>query len=253
MFFLGTNRYALRKARQEDVIKRSGYSNYTIVRPYITYSEQRLQLGVYEKEHWLYRLLKGRDIVVNKDILNKSTTLTYGYDVSKVISHLIGNKSAYGKIVQIASQETMTWEDILKLYLEIIIEEKGLLPKVYLSASMKAIDDIWEGGYNTIYDRVWNRSFDSSYVENLIGRENVKFTNIRSGLSKCLRHFLTNGTPFLDINWQNEAYQDILTGQMARDDEFSSDKERELYYQYRNTSISDINGLDQNIIELLIC
>ena len=42
------------------------------------------QLGVLEKELWLYRALNGRTIVFSKDIAEKSTTLTYGYDVASV-------------------------------------------------------------------------------------------------------------------------------------------------------------------------
>ena len=121
--FLATNRYALRKARQEDLITKSGFKNYTIIRPYITYSNERLQLGIYEKEQWLYRILKGRDLVINKNIIDKQTTLTYGYDVSLAISKLVDNQDAFGKVIQIASSENMTWREILKLYLDILKEK----------------------------------------------------------------------------------------------------------------------------------
>lgn len=252
--FLATNRYALRKARQEDILKRSGYNNYTIIRPYITYSDQRLQLGVYEKEHWLYRILKGRDLVINENILSKTTTLTYGYDVSMAISKLLDNPKAFGKIVQIASSETMTWEEILRLYLGIINEKTGLKPKIYLSRTMKAIDELWEGGYNTIYDRVWNRSFDSHLVKQLIGAdERIDYKDMRSGLSECLGSFLEKEDAFLPINWQNEAYQDILTDQRASDDEFKTNEERALYNQYRDTPISNINGLEPELKEINLC
>lgn len=44
--FLKTNEYALAKAREEDLLRKSGRTNYTIVRPSITYNTDRLQLGV---------------------------------------------------------------------------------------------------------------------------------------------------------------------------------------------------------------
>ena len=56
--YLLSDEYALSKARQEDLLKSSG-CNWTIIRPYITYDENRLQLGVMEKEGWLYRAMKG--------------------------------------------------------------------------------------------------------------------------------------------------------------------------------------------------
>ena len=43
--YLATDEYALCKARQEDLLRNSCKSNFTIIRPYKTYSEIRLQLG----------------------------------------------------------------------------------------------------------------------------------------------------------------------------------------------------------------
>ena len=54
--YLKTDAYALTKARQENLLRESGKTNWTIIRPYITYSNQRLQLGVYEKELCMVRL-----------------------------------------------------------------------------------------------------------------------------------------------------------------------------------------------------
>jgi hypothetical protein len=58
--FLSTDEYSLAKARQENILRKSKRKNWTIIRPYITYSENRLQLGILEKEEWLYRALQGR-------------------------------------------------------------------------------------------------------------------------------------------------------------------------------------------------
>lgn len=251
--FLATNRYALRKARQEDLISKSGFKNYTIIRPYITYSNERLQLGIYEKEQWLYRILKGRDLVINKNIIDKQTTLTYGYDVSLAISKLVDNQDAFGKVIQIASSENMTWREILKLYLDILKEKKNLTPRIYLSDHMQAIDELYEGGYNTIYDRVYNRHFNSSLIETLTHSCGRVFNkDMRSGLSECLSDFLDNNRGFLRIDWQFEAYQDILTGGMASSDEFSSKEEYETYLLYRNTPINEIDGLNSELEEIYV-
>lgn len=249
--FLATNRYALRKARQEDLIKESGHDNYTIIRPYITYSNERLQLGIYEKEQWLYRILKGRDLVINKDIIDKRTTLTYGKDVSMAISRLVDNSCALGKVIQIASSESMTWKEILSLYLAVLKERKKLMPKIYLSSEMRAIDELYEGGYNTIYDRAYNRHFKSMLIEKLTNNQSaIDYKDMRTGLCECLSNFLDNNRPFLKIDWQYEAYQDILTGGMACEEEFESDDDKLTYMHYRNMPISGIEGLNANL-ELL--
>lgn len=249
--FLATNRYALRKARQEDLITKSGYGNYTIIRPYITYSNERLQLGIYEKEQWLYRILKGRNLVINKDIIDKQTTLTYGYDVSLAISKLIDSENAFGKVVQIASSENLTWKEILKLYLDILKSKRNLTPKIYLSDKMKAIDELYEGGYNTIYDRVYNRHFNSEFIgrlTNIWGGTNYK--DMRRGLSECLTDFLDNNRPFLRIDWQFEAYQDLLTGDIANESEFENEEDKKLYLHYRNMPLSDIEGIESELEEI---
>lgn len=95
--YLATDEYALTKARQENLLFKSGEKNWTIIRPYITYDTERLQLGVFEKEDWLYRAIHGRSIVVAKDIQNKQTTLTLGKDVANAMAALIGNKKAHGE------------------------------------------------------------------------------------------------------------------------------------------------------------
>lgn len=251
--FLATNRYALRKARQEDLITKSGFNNYTIIRPYITYSNERLQLGIYEKEQWLYRILKGRDLVINKNIIDKQTTLTYGYDVSLAISKLVDNQDAFGRVIQIASSENMTWREILKLYLDILKEKRNLTPRIYLSDHMQAIDELYEGGYNTIYDRAYNRHFNSNLIETLTHSRGCVFNkDIRSGLSECLSDFLDNNRVFLKIDWQFEAYQDILTGAMASSNEFNSMEEYESYLRYRNTPINEIEGLNSDLEEIYV-
>lgn len=43
--YLNTDEYALSKARQENILHEAGCNNWTIIRPYITFSETRLHLG----------------------------------------------------------------------------------------------------------------------------------------------------------------------------------------------------------------
>ena len=61
--YLATDEYALAKAKEENILFSASKNNWTIVRPSLTYSETRLQLGVYEKENWLYRALHGLSLI----------------------------------------------------------------------------------------------------------------------------------------------------------------------------------------------
>ena len=114
--YLSTDEYALTKARQENILRKSGSTNWTIIRPYITYSEIRLQLGVNEKETWLYRALHGHTIVFSQDIAKNYTTLTYGYDVARGMASIIGKPETYGEAFHITQSKPMKWSEILNLY-----------------------------------------------------------------------------------------------------------------------------------------
>ena len=95
--YLASDEYALTKAREEDILREGRAANWTIIRPYITYSNERLQLGTYEKERWLWRALKGRPVVFSRDVGEKFTTLTWGKDVAFAIAALAGKKNAHGR------------------------------------------------------------------------------------------------------------------------------------------------------------
>ena len=70
--YLKTDNYALAKARQERTLINTGQKNWTIVRPYLTYSEQRLQLGFFEQNAWLLRAMIGKAIVFSEDLLKNT-------------------------------------------------------------------------------------------------------------------------------------------------------------------------------------
>lgn len=95
--YLSTDEYALSKARQENLLLSSCLKNWTIIRPYITFSDARLQLSCLEKEYWLKRVLDNKPIVFSKDLANKTTTFTCGNDVAKGIAAIIGKKRLWEK------------------------------------------------------------------------------------------------------------------------------------------------------------
>lgn len=210
--FLSTNRYALRKAREEDMLNSSGKTNYTIIRPYVTYSNRRLQLGIYEKEEWLFRVLNNKSIIISEGILDKKTTLTYGKDVAYGI-YKISLGSPLSEAVHITTMENITWFEILKLYADIIKQQLGKDLIIYSSHDIKSIEMLFEGGYNTIYDRQWNRQFDNTKAETVCGH--IDYLEMRKGISICLSEFLNDWKEkgndlFLPLNNEYEEEMDRL-------------------------------------------
>lgn len=229
--YLKTNEYALSKARQEDILKNSNYGNWTIVRPYITYDTERLQLGVYEKERWLYRALEGKIIVFPKDIANTKTTLTYGFDVAKGIAGLIKNKKALCEIVHITTSESFYWKEILEMYLDIIEKLTKSRPKVYFLKNSKLIEKIGNK-YQIKYDRLFNRSFDNSHINEILNTK-LEYTSLKEGLEKCLQNFLQKHKNFNYV-YSYEGYIDRITQERIPLNKIKGLKNKLKYFLYRD-------------------
>lgn len=227
--FLDTNEYSLSKARQENILFASDKKNWTIVRPYITYSEQRFQLGTLEKENWLYRALKGRTIVFSEDMNNHLTTLTYGFDVANAIMNLVSNPKSIGEIYHVTNDNAYRWSEILDLYLNVLEDELGKRPKVRYQGLNEFL--LWNPvKYQIIYDRLFDRRFDNTKLKEVINTED--FVEISSGIKYCLSQFLLNPR-FGEINWRNEAIKDRFTKEKTPLKEIKFFKQKLVYILYR--------------------
>lgn len=207
--YLKTDEYALRKARSENFLFKSEKRNWTIVRPYITYNYNRFQLGIYEKEQWLYRALHGRTVVVPKAILDSTTTLTYGGDVAQILDIIINNTRPKGDVFNPVSDKYMTWREIAEIY-RVILKKLANCDLV-----IKEIDNIdfmtkiMNAKYQVKYDRLFYRRFNNIKVINL-GKD--IFVDPEVGLSDKLKEFIDKGT-FKNISWRLEAWMDRKTGE----------------------------------------
>lgn len=207
--FLKTDGYALKKARQENILFRSGYKNWTIIRPYITFGEKRLQLGVMEKEDWLIPALNGRPIVISKDILNHYTTMTRGDDVAKCIAALLTKQDALCEVFHIASREKQKWQDIFNWYMEAYNDVKGIKPVIYYTEKW----DACFGGnyYQWKYDRLYNRCFDNNKICRFA--PDVIFAPMEISIKEMAKSFIeTYELNLQDLDQNVEIARGILTG-----------------------------------------
>jgi len=227
--FLATSEYALKKAREENLLFASPHKNWTIIRPYITYSSQRLQLGTLEKEDWLYRALKGRSIVFSQEMMDCLTTLTYGLDVAKGITSILGKKEAFGQAYHITNNTSNSWIEIIDLYLDSIEAIKGVRPKVVYQNFSDFTK--WNPGiYQIKYDRFFNRQFDNTKINAFI--DTKPFISIEDGLKKSLSEFLQKPR-FLAISWRKEAIKDRFCHEKTPLSEISGLKQKIKYVLFR--------------------
>ena len=236
--YLKTDEYALAKARQEDMLFNSLKNNWTIIRPSVTYNSNRLQLGVLEKEHWLYRALHGRTIVFSEDIGDKLTALTSGYDVANGIAAIIGEENALKKCFHITDSNSYTWNSILEIYLDIIQKLTGMRPNVKMTGKTSCFDIGWNK-YQIIYCRYYNRTFDNAAISKFTDIN--KFSDIHSGLENAVKEFLANPS-YGEINWRLEAINDKICKEHTPISEMPSAKSRVQYclYRYLPTNLANL-------------
>lgn len=223
--YLKTDEYALSKAREENILRESGKANWTIVRPYITFSEVRLQLGVYEKENWLYRALQGRSIVFSRDISGHYTTMTYGGDVAQGIVGLIGNEKALGEDFNIATNENHTWKEILDIYLNVLERKLGVRPDVKYTDSAINLQ-FNRKQYQVKYCRLFDRRFDNRKILSTV--PDLQFSNTIENIQSCLEMFLAK--PYFNpITWGQEALLDKISKEYIHGGEIL---DRKQYFKY---------------------
>jgi len=238
--YLMQKEYALEKALQENLLMQSSAKNWTIIRPYITYNDERLQLGVLEKEGWLYRALQGKSIVFSKDIAEKYTTLTYGDDVAKKIAQIIGLDLAYGEVFHVTTNRYIKWKDVLNIYLDAVEVETGTRPKVYWVENALYMEYIMGNIYQIKYDRLYNRIFDNDKISNILMSESesteikkIEYVSPQEGLFKCVTTFIKSEYKFKDIAWRLEGYHDRLTKERTNISVISKRKWKVVYCIYR--------------------
>ena len=227
--FLSTDEYALLKARQENILNNGIRKNYTIIRPYITYGEDRLQLGIQEHEVWLRRALSNKHIVFPKEIAESITTLTHAYDVAQSVCALICNDKAYGETFHITTDTYIKWNDVLEIYKEVLTTFLGKKISVKYTTNDSSLKL-----YQAKYDRLFTRIFDNSKINEFV-RINT-FKSPREGLKQSLESFLENPQyRNFPINWKNEAQMDRIGDDRSFLQDIPGLKNKLIYLFFRYT------------------
>lgn len=243
--YLLKNEYALEKAKEENLLLNSSQKNWTIIRPYITYNDNRLQLGIYEKEQWLYRVLKGKKVAIPNQLLQHYTTLTYGGDVSTYISKLLFNPKALGEIFQIADNNIhTTWEDIYNIYHD-VLQDNGI--KFEITLMPTKYDKILPINiYQLYYDRYYDRIFNSNKLENLLD-EKIEYAKVDEMLKICIEKCLKNiNLSEIVLNSYFTGIMDKITKDYTSLNEFKGVKEKLKYIFARYTLFYELKKSVKN-------
>ncbi len=178
--YLTTDEYALSKARQEDILLSLNTSNWTILRPSITYSSDRFQLGTLEANVILPRALMGLPVILPQEILNCKTTLTWAGDSGKMISNLILHNKALGNIYNVSTNESLLWRSVAEIY-------KNVINLKVVNVSLLEYQALKLNPYQLIYDRLFNRVCSNEKIMQIDGMHGYTFKSAEEGLTYELR------------------------------------------------------------------
>lgn len=179
--YLATDEYALTKARQEDILRGSGFVNWTILRPSITFSRNRFQFGCFESNVACFRALQGLPVVIPHEMLEKKTTLTWGRDAALLISRLVLNSKAMGEVFNVATSESHTWREVAEIYHdEIGLDVQEISLEDYCNMCNR---------YQVMYDRMFDRMMDNRKVLCATGIQASELTPLRKALRQELADF----------------------------------------------------------------
>lgn len=192
--------YCIYKAQSEEFLKASEYSNWTAIRPAITYSKRRFQLITMEYELVVRRMLEGKTLVLPEPAMDTEATMSWAGDVAKMIARLVLNNKAMREIYSVCTSEHHTWREIAEMYKQI-----GGLKYITVDTdtflNIIAPDNLY-ARQQLIYDRYFDRIMNNSKILEIAGMKQSELMPLMEGLQKELRVFEKE-----DITWGNsEAY-----------------------------------------------
>ncbi len=180
--YLGTDEYALAKAREERLLAESGRSNYTIVRPAITFSKTRFQLGTLEASVIIPRTAQHRPVLLPEEILSRRAAVSWAGDAGRMFAAILGNPRAMRETFNVATSESHDWRTIASYYREFIGTRVVTVP---LTTYMHIV----RNRYQVKYDRMFDRVIDNSKILHLMGLTQADVTPIKEALRRELADF----------------------------------------------------------------
>lgn len=151
-------RYPEDKVTCENVLKSECEArrlSYTVVRPYITYSNQRIAFGAWETDTVLTRIARRDPVVIGTEIAAARTTLTHSSDLARGIVALMANSSATNEIFHVVSDEVVSWRQVYETAAGILGEE---LRERHASAS--ELLRVFPNLRGKVLDRSMDRAFN---------------------------------------------------------------------------------------------
>ena len=177
--FLEKEDYALSKAKAEYFLRNeSNTTNWTIVRPVISFSQYRFDIVTINQHVVLEKAKSGETLYLPEKTKNLVAALDWAGNSGKLIANLLFKKEAFGEAYTISSAQNLTWGEVAEIYIKL------------LNVKIQWVDIeefIRQGGtpygeWALYYDRLFDRRIDNSKVLKATGLTAKDFKSVEEGI-----------------------------------------------------------------------
>lgn len=203
-------------------------TNFTIVRPYITYGDTRIPFGIAPLARYhgtiIERIKAGKPFFI-WDEGNALCTLLHTADFAKALYHLFGNKMSFNDSVNIVGDEVVKWKDVVDILFEELNADKSNILSVPSNDLATILPEYKE---SILGDRSLNAVFDNSKLKQLI--PGFKQTiSLREGIKRTLDYYRRNNN-LLGYDYRYDARIDYLLNKYLNKDDVRKSKLKYIDY-----------------------
>lgn len=199
--------YSIYKARGENMLLESNYTNWTSIRPAITYSFMRYQLVTLEAPNTVGRAFAGKPCILPEEARNIQATMSWAGNVAQMIDGLLFNQQARREIYTVATAEHHTWGEIADYYKDICGLESIWIPRLDYLKVLAGTTVPGHVAWQLDYDRLFTRIIDNSKVCAATGLKQENFMKLYDGLkyeiSRCPKDYPFKNSPRMDEYIEN--------------------------------------------------
>ncbi len=178
--FLKNEKYAVSKSKAEHFIREeNGTTNWTIVRPVISFSDKRFDIVTRNRREVIDRTKNNEIITLPEVSRNLTAGLDWAGNSGKLIANLLFKESALGEAYTVSSAQNLTWGEVANVYTEL------------LGAKFKWVSTeefVKENPYLRVcpwilkYDRFFDRQIDNKKILSATGLKKDNFVSIKDGI-----------------------------------------------------------------------
>lgn len=191
--------YSVEKYESEKMLEKlaaKGKAHYTIVRPYITYDDNRIPLGIapeYKYHRTIIERIKNGKPLFTWNGGEDLTTLTYVTDFAKAVVGLLLNPCAVNEDFNVMSGLIYKWKDVIALLYARLGQRPNIvdIPLYGIYKQMPDLKGMMEG------DRAVDAVFDNAKIKNAVSGLEFNVT-LEEGLDNVIRHYDKTATRIYD-------------------------------------------------------